>query len=666
MKMRSMHLLLDGAERKWRDEIKTTFPLRADTKVVKNTKPDGRDWTFSTDLKQIFASISGDESLREKFQKVIPRYWDGEPEKLAEETLHYLLYHELYHPVEAPFSVSGPDSDNKKIHQAIRRGLLKAEPKLSALEQVVRVSSSENTIKDFILDNRFYLDNQQGNYVRQDIIPTWDVLELQEAPTNTNLYTVTRLLYGMFYGPEKAHELFREKSGKEGQEVAEKAMSKLLGKSVKLPKNKATILEKAKKFVGMETDEQTKLPEYVKGIREVFSGEDRYKGIERMMSVLGPYVKKDMPQPRKDLHGEGTGGSPQSILQDLLDDMTPEEQSQFTQELASQGGQALAEAAQQIQSGEKRPQSENPSADELNNLDIIAAHEYYKRNHPRVTIVGGSKLGESVVIGKKEYWALKNSTILTQADLRKVNLSRIDSLQRKTRLPWLIDLGNGTYRLDEYTPKERDIKDIVYVDQNLSIPDVTEFYLDSSGSMFKQEEGIVFKPNDGSSWDMLSYVLYGLTDALRQAGTKLGRHGKIRLHNFADSQVSTEIMTVDDFWNGRMDAIKTLYRPENGYNQEDLNLKDFNDGKDRAYVVVTDGNLVIGGRTEREAAKMKRLATNPHNTVSLFEIGGTYSLGNAVKGTPSIIYHPVHNKEKMLEAGLEVLLSKREETKGAL
>ena len=197
--MKSMHLLLNEAERSWRDEVQRDFPIRGNTPVIKNAEPNGRDWTFSTDLQKIFAHIANDESLQKKFEALVPRYWQGNPETLARDTLHYLLFHELYHPVEAPFSVEGKDNDNKKIHQAIRRGVLQAEPKLSSLEQVLKVQASKNGVKDFILDNRFALDNAVRNYVPKDIIPIWDVLELQSSPSKTNFYTVTCLLYGLMY-----------------------------------------------------------------------------------------------------------------------------------------------------------------------------------------------------------------------------------------------------------------------------------------------------------------------------------------------------------------------------------------------------------------------------------------------------------------------------------
>ena len=662
--MKSINLLLNEAEHKWREELRNDFPLRSDTAVIRDTKPNGRDWLFSTDLKNIFANISNDEGLQKKFKSIITKYWDGAPEDLAKETLHYLLFHELYHPIEAPFSVSGEDNDNKKIHQAIRRGIIKAEPSLSPLEQLVKVQASQNGVKDFILDNRFALDNEKRNYVRKDIIPTWDVLELQDAPSKTNFYTVTRFLYGLMYGPQSTHSFFEEKSGKEGYEIAEKALSALLDKSVSFPKKKGTLIEKAKTLIRgtAEKEAYARLKEYVKSVREVFAGQDRYKGIERFMKVLGPYIEKGMPQGRPDMQGEGSGSSPQDILQDLLDDMTPQEQEEFVQNLAQEDSSSLEQAAQEMKpKGEKPSSSNNSSAvDEMKNLDVLATHEYYKRNHPKIKIVGGKKVGESLVVGKQEYWNLKNSTVLTEDQLSKINLRRIDIMQKKTRLPWLMNIGNGTYRLNEYELKQHDIKDIVYVDSHVDVPDVVEFYLDSSGSMFNGTSGR-FNVNDGNRWDMLSHVLYGFIDALYQGGKHVGKQSKIRIHNFANSQVDSKLIPVDKFWQGDSEALRVLFKPENGYDVEDINLTQYNDGQKRTYVVVTDGQLVLSGRTEREAEKMKSLGKNHNNYVVLFEIGGTYDLGNAVRADPNIIYHQVHDKEKMLQAGLEVLLSKREE-----
>lgn len=655
--MKSMHLLLNEAERSWRYEVQRDFPIRGNTPVIKNTEPNGRDWTFSTDLQKIFAHIANDESLQKKFESVVPKYWQGTPEALARDTFHYLLFHELYHPVEAPFSVEGKDNDNKKIHQAIRRGVLQAEPKLSSLEQVLKVQASQNGVKDFILDNRFALDNGARKYVPQDIIPIWDVLELQNTPSKTNFYTVTRLLYGLMYGPESAHAFFQEKAGTKGMEVAEQALSKLLQSPVQLPKKKG-LMRRAKSILSGAEDKVDSGKQYVPTVRAVFGSEDRYRGVERFMSLLGPYVEQGMPQGRPDMQGEGSGTSPQNILQDLLDDMNPQEQQEFVQGLNQEEQHALQEAANEMNPKGKNSSKGNPSStDEMKNLDLLATHEFYKRNHPRVKIIGGRKVGESLVVGQKEYWALQRSTVLTQDDLSKVNLRNIDIMQRKTRLPWLMDLGNGTYRLNEYELKQKDLKDIVYRELDLDVPDAVELYLDSSGSMFGNTEG-KFKVNDCGRWDMLSHVIYGFVDALHQAGHYVGKQSAMRIHNFANSQVESQLIPVDRFWQGDIDALRVLFKPENGYNVEDLDISNYRDNQKRAYVVVTDGELVIDGRSEREAGKMKNLAKSPNNTVALFEIGGTYSLGEAVKQDANIQYYQVHDKSEMLRAGLEVLLSK--------
>jgi len=342
--------------------------------------------------------------------------------------------------------------------------------------------------------------------------------------------------------------------------------------------------------------------------------------------------------------------------------MNPEEQQQFVQDLAQESPSSLEQAVSgmsmpSLEQDSSKPGSHSSNADEMKNLDLLATHEFYKRNHPKVKIIGGGKVGESVVVGKQEYWDLKRSTVLTEDQLGRVNLGRINRLQKRTRLPWLIDLENRTFRLNEYELESRDLKDVVYVDQQIDVPDMVEFYLDSSGSMFGGTAGN-YKVNDGSRWDMLSHVMYGFADALRQGGKQLGKKTKMRIHNFGNKQVSSEIVPVDAFWNGDVESLRTLFKPANGYDEEDINVTHHRDGQKRSYVVVTDGELVINGRTAREARKMKDVARDTNNNVVLFEIGGTYDLGRAVKSDPNIVYHQVHDKNKMLSAGLEVLLSK--------
>ena len=620
-----MHLLLDEAEKSWRSKVQRDFPLYQKMPVLRSDgkNSDNRDWTFKTNLKKIDALIYEDEKLQENFASIIPEFWDGEPEDLARDTLEYLLFHELYHPVEAPFSVLGDDNDNKKIHQAIRRGLLNAEPLLGPKDQLERVKASQNGIKDFILDNRLAVDNKECEYIREDIITAGDVLEVYDSPSNADFFRITRVMYSALYGPKSTYSFFEEKATDKGADIAELALSALLKSDVTLPR-----INNGSGEEDFMTHED--MFEHVTEIRKIFSGEDRYDGIERLMSVLGPYVKKDMSE-RNDL-SENPEGMPQNILQDLFDDMTEEEQADFSEGLL-----------------------ESEPSESMPDIDIYARHEFYKRNHPKVKIQGGNKDAESISIGKKQYWKLAKSEVITEDQLGKLNIGQMARFQRKTRLPMLVSLDNGLYRVNEYELKESTLKGMTYSDALIDTPDVVEFYLDSSGSMYY---GNPVGFNDGSRWDMLCNVLYGFADALHQ-GSKISKKTcYMRIHNFAEEQVDSRLEPVEKFLEGDLDMITKLFKPDNKYGYENLNIMPENDSLKRAYVVATDGELGIEGLTARESTKMRALARHPNNSAILFEIGGTYGLGNAVKNDANVHYSQVHDKNKMLSDGLSVLLSK--------
>jgi hypothetical protein len=670
--MKSLNELVEEIEPVWRNDVREDHHLRSNTPVVHTQKKSKEDWSASTDLKSIFFNIANDEKLKREFKEIIAPLWDGNPEDLARDTIYYLLDHELFHALEAPFSTrqstENEDNDNTKIHQAIRRGILKAEPDLSASDQLAKVYATQNGVKDFILDNRVYLDKQGRSY-RDDIIPTWDVLQIHDSEPKTNFYTVTRLLYGLLYGPESTHELFQEKAGEGGCEVANEALSKLIQDSVSLPSKrvepKKSLGERDKSSLGFslkadskEEEEQElftteQREEYIRAIRNVFSSEDRYEGIERFMNVLGPYVEKGMPQGRPDLQGESSGSTSQNILQDLLDDMSPEEQAEFTQGLADPKGEGndFSEGKANSDSGEK------DSNDEFNTLDILALHEFYKRNHPVVKIIGGNKVGETQIIGKQEYWDLVRSEVITEDQLERINLNYVAKFQQKTGKPMLIPLEDNLYLFNEYELKQEEIKDIIFVDEQLDVPDEVDIYIDSSGSMF-QNQGKKFGFNDGSRWDLACHVIYGFVDALYQGAQQLKKSTRIRIHNVGNRQISSQAIQVEDFLAGDKEVLETLFKPANGYNHEDLDIIVHEDNLKRVSVIVTDGNLVISGRTKRETQKIREVGKNPRYDAILFEIGGTYDLGKAVSQDPNVHYHRVHNKETMLEQGVEVLLGK--------
>jgi len=643
--MKSLHELLHDAIKQWRGELLRDFPVRADMEVVTADQQKGKrnpeqDWSFYTDLKKVFAIIWEDEKIRTKFETLVSKYWEGEPEKIAYDTLHYLLFHELYHPLEAPFSIKGPKNDNKLIHQAIRRGIIAAEPELTPLKQLLKVSASQNLVKDFILDNRFAIDNRDKQYVRDDIIPTFDFLELDKTAPKTDAYMISRYLYGVFYGPDSIHQLFAEKAQANGVAVAKKTIDALLHQDITLQHSTPV----GPYDTHSSTYRKAMNQEQVQAIRSVFASPDRYAGIERMMGVLGPYVDASMSKGRSDMTGEGSGTSPQNILEDILDDLDEDEKDEFIK--------ALQEELDP--ENEEPPQLPEDEKEEWQSLDVLAMHEFYKKHHPKIEVHGGRKRGETVVVGKRDRWKLSKSQIIGESELSRLNMSYCARFQTKTGLPMLISLGNNMYRLNEYKVETSTVKGIQFVDMQLDIPDVVELYLDSSGSM--NHGGLGF--NDGSRWDMLSNVTYGFMEAMVQGSQKLKKPCSVRIHNVAMEQVESPLIPVQQFWKGDPEMLRVMFKPDNGYDHENLDIKKYNDGKRRAYVVVTDGDLCLPGRSVREAKKMIALAKDPKNEMMLFEINGPYALGNIIKDEPSIHYYPVRYLDDMLKNGLKVLLSK--------
>lgn len=581
--MKSMHFLLDEAEKEWRPEVKRDFPLWGSIPVSRKTSSD-EDWQFYTDFNKIYANINNDAGLQEGFENIISESWDGKPEDLARETMHYALFHELYHLLEAPFSRFGEDNDTKRIRQAMRKGLLAAEPDLSALEQVIRVDESENLVEDFILDNRFAIDNKVKGYVRQDIIPAFHFLALQESSEETtDIYKITRFLYGVLYGPQNTHGFFERKATKEGVDVAEEALSALINRPVRLPRRNDSLADGNKSMSPTDPEPYERLQEYVTDIREVFSGDDRYKGIERFMAVLGRYVKKGMPRERP-VDEENPAKNPQSVLQDLLDDMSFEEQKQFVDELSQESDDALG-------------------------LDAFAMHEFYKRNHPTVRVYSGNKADESRATGLQERLYLKKSQIITEDQIGGLNLKRIEYFERRG-LPGLIKLENGTYRLNEYGLKPRDLRetkqrdlkdaerrslsDILYADSRIGfhVPDVVEVYVSVGDGVLPYHDKN-FRVDDGGCWDIALHVLYGFVDAIREAGEKAGKKTDIYINKFVGrNQSDSEVVSVDQFWEGDYSVIETLFKTE--YEAKGESICSYLDGKKRTYVLITDLQDVSG------------------------------------------------------------------------
>ncbi len=615
----SLKDIFKRSEKRWRTLLRTHFPLRSNVKVIESKTT--HHWHFSTDLKDIFYSINDEEYLKQVFNNVVSKYWNLPVETLFKESFVYLLFHELYHPIESPKS----KEDDKKTIEAIRKGLLKSNPNLESLEQLLKIKSSKNIVQDFILDNRLYLDNLVNSYFEKTIIPVFDVVELANSKQKDDIFNITRYLYAFLYGEDFVLDFFSEKLV-DGVDVAKQSLEKLLGKKTSFNRKKRI--------------------DIVENIRKVFSSDKRYKAIEKFISVLEPYI----PLTPIDNYRTDLDCSLPSILDELIQTLNSNEQQQFISSLFDSNLEDILERNDIDVS--------NISSNDLENLEreveiskIKALHEYYKNNNSKIKIFSRGKSADKLFNGKEKQFVRKKSRIITEEELQSLNLKGIEKFQRKYGLPVLIPINNGFYTLIEYELVEKNFFSKVYSDLAIKVPDVIEFYIDSSGSMFDFYGS--FKPGDNSRWDFLSRVFYGFLYSLNNAESIVGKKSKLRIHNFAEETVSSNFFYSDDFLNGNQDLLKVFFKPKNGFLNTNLNIKE-EYHKNSSYVIITDGQLSTS--PQEEYAKMKRLSEK-NVSVLLFEIEETYSLGELVKNDPSILYYQVHS-EKDLLSGLEVLILK--------
>lgn len=632
--------LLKEAEVKWRNFLKRDFPIYNIIKINNESskKKKKEDWHFSIHMekKEIDALIFNEEELIQKFKKV-KKYFEeySDIEELAKDTLLYLLFHETYHLKDCPFS----EDDQKNILDAIRKGILMSYPDLSPLKQLIYTRSLFNPIIDVVTDVKFGFENQKRKYLNKKTILVWNIFEvLKDKPLSKTFLTLSDI-YVRLFASEEIYNFFKEYENEEVIESASQIFNDLINE-----------------FPGEFFEE--KQEEYVEKMNRIFSGKRRYESIKKLSSILS----------KNNESFEGSDGycfqySLTEILENLLEAMGQREYSQFLLQLNQELDSLLEteDGIKNFQEGEiDSVKSYSITREEINNLNLYTMHEFYKRNHPSIRIIG-KKIGKKIDIFKKQYWKLFRSSIVSIDKLQNLNIKKIIQFQNKTQLPVLVHLKEGTYKINQYKIEEKKVRGITYVESKIEIPDIVEFYIDSSGSMYTNERNKGF--NDGTKYDMLCRVLYGFVDTLREEGNKLGKKCKMRIHNFADFQKSSKILDLDEFWKGEPDVLKVLFQPENGYSVEDLNIHEYNDGKERTYVIITDGDLVIRGRTERESQKMRRIARRKNNKVVLFEIMGSYNLGCAVKDDPNIRYYSINNEREMFERGIEVLLYREGEDK---
>lgn len=624
--MKDIEKLLEKGVDNWREEVKinrslwSDMPVKTESPIVPDSDspflPDKipeKEWLFHTDGSTVYTVINDPARLESKFQNIAPQFWEEDSEKLAEDVFTYLPFHELYHPIYAPFS----EEDRARTNYAAKKGIEKAEPDLNQLEVMGKVRFSHNSILDMMVDTKFALENNQRDLVESDIITLYDVFETHGTPfAELNSYHITRYLGASLFGPETVENYFKKRVGSEGVSVAEESLGSLLERDVDL-----------------SSEDRLDRENYLKQMEQKFSDlDERYDAISRFMTELAPYVPASIPMspglsmPVELL--ENMAGD-EELLEDLLDTMTDEEAEDFIEE--------ITEELDQKGNGDLR-------------LQHRAMHEFYKRNNASIDLSGSGTTGQSIVEGIENYYDVQDIELVPKEELANRDLEAFLDFQESTGNPKVVMDGEKAIIFD-YNERKRQKREVGFVNDSIDLPGAVEFYLDSSGSMLEPDWDYdsVKGFKDNSKWDQLTRVFYGLTDAIIQGENKTDLQSRIRIHNFASETVSTELIDPKSFWDGSEVGLDKLFRPENGSGTR-LELDEYSDGLSRTYVVVTDGEVA---EWENLYEQIDSIAQR--DKLNYFEVGENSELGYELEEHPEVKYYSVDGMEEIVDQGIEIL-----------
>jgi len=339
--------------------------------------------------------------------------------------------------------------------------------------------------------------------------------------------------------------------------------------------------------------------------------------------------------------------SMKQTLEDLMETLDGKEKNDLLGEL---GGPGMA--------GHSRGAGA-PSANVTNTLFYFAADEYYKEHADKIEVKNPSSERFSIEVGKQKRWKLVRSYNLTGAEVASLNHQQIINFQKVTKLPVLMEVGNGYYKLNEYVLEETPLRSYNSEKRGIEIPDNWVLIKDSSGSMTGGPDYMGSK----NPYDTLMHVSYGVAKGLDEVCKSLGKDLKFGVVDFSDQ---THYSGMDSFRNvyaTRDHAVKQVWlRPQCGGTHCSSAVfpkiaKDLAPGK-TIYTMITDGDLF--GGTDDLRREIDKAASKKDSAFVFIEIGIHSSFGMEIKAmskhNPAIQYYYVANVASIKDKLSSVLI----------
>lgn len=680
------------AEDIWRTVIYSQEPLFADM-PVERVDPDPnhhRHWFFATDDEKIMAHVYKPDYVQQKFKDVVAPLFkdaygfsvdvknDEKREILADYLVHhtftYLLFHELFHPKHVPKS----KDDQELIDVALKNGIKRAEPYLSARDLINKTGNVKNAVWDLLIDTFFshyltngspyetkirkeitsrdeFIDGHQLEMLPDGIITTWDIVELADHDPQTLFFPLTREIYSLLACNDETlrnnvFDYFKNKIGSkmddaELEQVITQTLTgvvKYLGEDelAQIGVNKQEYVNAVSELYserGQATGSAARKI-VVKGITDINTRTElRYRSIEGIIEPLAPYIDVNKEERRDGAYTEGqegsgdqqtptthSGGGAESVLQSLINQNDPD----LNQMLAS------------IANDQSAPQTNR-------NIRIsnLSKDEYYKRNARELPVRSPTIEAETIEVGKLREPVKVGERLLTLEELSDLPWDDIMQFQQETGILSLIKLSDYQWRHDIYEWQERPIIDFEYRKSGIILPENIIFRVDGSGSM-TSTDAFVGKQN---RYDSLMHVVYGITKSVAKAAKSVNKEINVvgvSFSNDGDTRVS-EAVELQTFYDSPNNSAKqVLLNPQQGQTYHDLPAyqeahRKCKPGK-TIEIIVTDGDLYNDHDASlREVGKILDVKENAMLYFPIFEEGAfARRISSLSHMKPNLTYKP--------------------------
>lgn len=662
---------LARAERDFRRIVRSTYPLSADMPVLIED-PDGAPFGAYTDNRAIHVQI--DPVAFEKQFAHLAGHHKGsghllyglskaiqEPslaEHLPYDLFLVVLFHELYHPLICPNS----REDEKSISQAMCRGLKAVEPQLPAKDLLYKVDHCKNLVWDVVVNvsllarlRRHLLHERITTLFREDARAI-EEQPVQELPRGALpiLYLISAeqgttdlliSLAGLFYAslsyddPDtraRSMAVFIADLQKKGLANPHDWLVRwyhALDPSSDFQK-RADLVRDPRHPAYEENQEML-----LKTMDRVFDRYDtRYAAIERLAEVLAPLVSPLEKQGSPDRNTSSWGGE-----EALPEDREVDSLSATIDDLA---GELDVETVLKEMAGNAQPGRGGLPQEKADALRIFAQDELLKRIAEPIEIRapgGGLAL---VDLGQQQRWEIKRSQDLTGTELASLDLAKIVEAQAATGLPFLMELAENRYKLNEFALAESPVRGWAPQQYTIDVPENWVLFLDSSGSMC------------GAPFDLLLRTTYGIQKGIYEVCTVRKKDIRFGVVNFSSQTIYSGLDSFLTVYVSHTHKTKeVLFNQQSGGTSIDGSVfpriwKDLAPGR-TVYTLITDGYI----SNENEVfTEIEHLARSPNTAVLFIEITTQSELGEKLANIPGVLYRKVDKVEDIRTSLEQVLI----------